>query len=368
MFKLGTWLGVVIATVLSTANARKFTKDKDAIRLENIKALTFYKDVETTHRRVPALPQLACVAGSGCPYYAPDTIRCVNSGTSYDEASVEWACTASLPPEFKLGSTNVVCEGYDSPDDDYILKGSCALEYRLLLTDLGHDKLNAQAGKSAFSSNDDDDGQSFWPDMIFWLIFALVAGYILYSLFQNLFGSDQNRRLRRPWSGRRGQGGWDDNDDDPPPPYFPNDPYEGPLSKPKTTRTTANQAGSSRASSSRTAANQNRQSNQRPWWQTFGAGAATGGAAAWMAANARNNRQQQEMRQGERQERPGRQSWTDGMFGRQGNSYDSGRRNGGSSSRSFSNSQQVGNSGGAFSGGISESRYESTGFGGTRRR
>ncbi|KAH0547857.1 hypothetical protein GP486_008402, partial [Trichoglossum hirsutum] len=54
--------------------------------------------------------------------------------------SIQWTCTASLPPEFKLGSTDVICEGYKSREDPYILKGSCGVEYRLILTDKGEEK------------------------------------------------------------------------------------------------------------------------------------------------------------------------------------------------------------------------------------
>ena len=34
----------------------------------------------------------------------------------------------------------VICEGYDYPDDPYILKGSCGLEYTLELTKEGHNR------------------------------------------------------------------------------------------------------------------------------------------------------------------------------------------------------------------------------------
>ncbi|ELR16590.1 uncharacterized protein ACA1_087850, partial [Acanthamoeba castellanii str. Neff] len=33
--------------------------------------------------------------------------------------------------DYKMGRIEVVCEGYDYPDDPYILKGSCGLEYRV---------------------------------------------------------------------------------------------------------------------------------------------------------------------------------------------------------------------------------------------
>ena len=42
-----------------------------------------------------------------------------------------------------LGSVNVICEGYDYPDDPYILAGSCGLEYTLELTQAGRERNNA---------------------------------------------------------------------------------------------------------------------------------------------------------------------------------------------------------------------------------
>jgi len=51
-------------------------------------------------------------------------MQCKNMGGEYDREDVQWSCTAELPDEFKLGRTEVVCEGYSSPDDAYVLKGT----------------------------------------------------------------------------------------------------------------------------------------------------------------------------------------------------------------------------------------------------
>jgi len=80
------------------------------------------------------------VGGNARGLYDVDVMRCTNSGADYDEDNVQWTCKAALPPEFKLGATDVMCEGYDSPDDPYILKGSCGVEYRLVLTEAGEKK------------------------------------------------------------------------------------------------------------------------------------------------------------------------------------------------------------------------------------
>lgn len=52
------WPLVLAALQLVSANPKTFTKEKEAVRLEDIKALTFHDGKETTHRRVRALPQV----------------------------------------------------------------------------------------------------------------------------------------------------------------------------------------------------------------------------------------------------------------------------------------------------------------------
>lgn len=74
-----------------------------------VESLTLRADRQTSHRRVPAVPQLKCVSSKDiCSKYKIDVLRCENKGTGYDSEDVQWSCTASLPPELKLGSTDVV--------------------------------------------------------------------------------------------------------------------------------------------------------------------------------------------------------------------------------------------------------------------
>ncbi|GAB1197380.1 hypothetical protein APSETT444_006673 [Aspergillus pseudonomiae] len=114
----------------------------NAILLSNVQTLTLRGNRLTTSRRVDPIPQLKCTGPSKriCDLYPIDVMRCTNAGYDYDEEDVQWTCTASLPQEFKLGSTDVVCEGYRNADDKWVLKGSCGVEYRLLLTELGERK------------------------------------------------------------------------------------------------------------------------------------------------------------------------------------------------------------------------------------
>jgi len=257
-------------------------------------------------------------------------MRCKNAGADYDENNIQWTCTASLPEEFKLGSTDVICEGYDSPDDPYILKGSCGLEYRLILTDKGHEKF----GKGRSRWGDDDGGsnepKSFGEQVasaLFWLVFIGILGWIVYSAFiarQQGPAPGGVAGVNRPgWGGGGGGGGWGggDDTDDPPPPYYDSRPGFN-----------KQNYGSTQGSS------------QQGWRPGFWSGAVGGAAGAW-AANRMANRGNQT-----------NNGWGNGGGSGWGNGGGSNWNNGEGSSRSSSGSS------------FSSTRHESTGFGSTSRR
>lgn len=147
------------------------SKAKDAVLLSKVKSLTLRDGKQTAHRRVSAVPQLTCVGGSAKGLYNVDVMRCENSGAEYDSEDIQWTCKASLPPEFKLGSTEVVCEGYDSPDDPFILKGSCGVEYRLILTEAGEQRYGKKTWiRSDHGTTSIDDGGTL-AAIAFWIVF-----------------------------------------------------------------------------------------------------------------------------------------------------------------------------------------------------
>lgn len=152
--------------------AKSFSKSKDAVLLSKVRSLTLLADKPTSHRRVSSIPQLTCVGGNAKGLYNVDVMRCTNSGSEYDAEDIQWTCQASLPPEFKLGSTEVVCEGYDNADDPYILKGSCGVEYRLILTDTGEAKYAGHAFNRYPNKPDRSNNvlNSFW-NLLFWAVF-----------------------------------------------------------------------------------------------------------------------------------------------------------------------------------------------------
>ncbi|RDW84746.1 hypothetical protein BP6252_02336 [Coleophoma cylindrospora] len=290
-----------------SALATKAKAPKNAVLLSNVKSLTLRHGSKTSHRRVPAVPQLQCVGGNAKGLYDVDIMRCTNQGSDYEDENIQWSCTANIPDEFKLGSTDVICEGYDSSDDPYVLKGSCGVEYRLVLTDKGEEKYGRRR-----------DGGSHGPDMqkeastLFWIVFALVAGWILYSIVSAYLRGDAARRPPRLggnggnfWGGG-GPGGGDPWD--PPPPYPGKRSYTRPGQQ------------------------------QEGWRPGFWSGTAAGAAAGYLAGN-----------RGRQQAPLGRSSW----FGGNGGMNYGTNPSAGPIPRS--------NSG-------SSSRHESTGFGSTSRR
>merc|ERR1719150_1320057 len=110
--------------------------EKDRVRLEDVQVLTLTRGAMTTGRRSSPVPQLACVGGSGRGEEQPERVQCYNRGS--DGRGVQWECKADMDNGLRFGQVEVVCEGYDHPDDPYILAGSCGLEYTLELTKEGH--------------------------------------------------------------------------------------------------------------------------------------------------------------------------------------------------------------------------------------
>ncbi|KAH8431311.1 DUF1183 domain protein [Aspergillus melleus] len=205
-----------------------------AILLSNVQTLTLRGDRLTSSRRVSPIPQLQCVGPSKkiCQSYPIDVMRCTNAGSDYNEEDVQWTCTASLPPELKLGSTDVICEGYRNADDPWVLKGSCGVEYRLLLTDLGEKKFGRQHDDNLSQGIARNKWQKLLAvvgDIIFYGFIAAVFAYILVPMVIQCFGGQGDRRRRTPGRGWGGGSGGDGGGGgggggggpyyDPPPPY-----------------------------------------------------------------------------------------------------------------------------------------------------
>ncbi|KAG5932716.1 hypothetical protein E4U53_001213 [Claviceps sorghi] len=211
--------------LISAPLTKAATRPKNAILLSQVESLTLRgHGAKTTHRRVSPIPQLKCVSSKEiCKLYDVEVMRCTNQGSSYGEEDIQWSCSASLPEELKLGSTEVICEGYANADDPYVLKGSCGVEYSLLLTGKGQARYPHIANpEGGFFS--DGRGGTDYAALLFLVIFVAVLVWILSSACKAAGGS--GRREQRTGGGGGGGGGpggfggggWGPGDD-PPPPY-----------------------------------------------------------------------------------------------------------------------------------------------------
>lgn len=239
MYNIATALAALLfASSGICARSSQNPPGKDALLLSNVQSLTLRGDRLTSSRRVSPIPQLNCVGPSKkiCDMYQIDTMRCTNEGHDYDAEDVQWTCTASLPPEFKLGATDVVCEGYRSSEDQWVLKGSCGVEYRLLLTEQGEqrfgktrsdtDRLSGMGrGIKKSTSRGSRNLMEWLGELIFWGFFVAVALFIFVPLISRLLGWQRNQIPRQPRRGWRGFGGFGGGGGDgdyppgPPPPY-----------------------------------------------------------------------------------------------------------------------------------------------------
>ncbi|KAG0054608.1 Store-operated calcium entry-associated regulatory factor [Gryganskiella cystojenkinii] len=179
---------------LDTTNAQK-------VLLRDVQTLTLHRGRMTTGRRSSPVPQLSCVGGNACGDYEPDVVQCTNAG--FDGSDVQWKCQADLPETIRFGELDVYCEGYSHPDDPYVLKGSCGLEYNLVYTNIHH-----LSGKGDFVSSFHGKQWSSKVkkqpliDTIYFWTWVGVVGMILFFMVKSCF--EQNNQ---------------DRHHDPPPPY-----------------------------------------------------------------------------------------------------------------------------------------------------
>lgn len=120
---------------VTAAGTKNDGKKSDKVYLRSVTALVFSEKGRTRSRSGLRRPQLACVGGSAAGFFFwggdryPRLVQCENIG--WDGASIQWRCLADLNEGLEFGDTVVTCEGYDSPHDEYIYRGSCRLEYTL---------------------------------------------------------------------------------------------------------------------------------------------------------------------------------------------------------------------------------------------
>ncbi|XP_078532634.1 store-operated calcium entry-associated regulatory factor isoform X2 [Lissotriton helveticus] len=199
--------------------------DHDKVLLREIQSITLYGDRYTNSRRSSPIPQLACTGGTaGCSSYIPQVVQCQNKG--WDGIDVQWECKADMDNSYRFGKLEVSCEGFDYPNDPYVLRGSCGLEYRLDLTEEGQRKSKSSYGGgssfgSGFSSYKNSPVSSEGGGAIVILVFLAIA-FGIYKLF--LSGGQQPQQPFADGTGH--QNAYGPSYQGPPPPGFSPD-YTG---------------------------------------------------------------------------------------------------------------------------------------------
>jgi len=148
-----------------------WSKSHKKILMSEVEALTFYNKKITTRRRSSPVPQLNCIGGCSSGY-KPETASCVNM--DFDGYDAQWDCRADMPSEYSFGNINVSCEGYDYPDDPYILARSCGLSYSLKKD--GCRNYNADSSYSYSSSSTD------LFDTVVWFVMVGLVCYVIYKV------------------------------------------------------------------------------------------------------------------------------------------------------------------------------------------
>lgn len=167
------WAAVALLALFVCAVAGEMGR----ILMRDVTALTFTKGKLSAGRRAAPVPQQLC-RGSACGRHQPDVVQCTQVGWDGD---AQWKCTADLEGGLRFGEVEVTCEGYDFPEDPYILRGSCGLEYTLVgeANDGGHSYGgydDAYYGKSSKGS---------WGSSIFLFVVLAFVAFAIYSILFN---------------------------------------------------------------------------------------------------------------------------------------------------------------------------------------
>jgi len=118
---------VVIFLVLGTSSSSPAGEEDEKVLERYVDTLTFEDGKFTTFRRTQPYPQIAC-SGNYC-----DEVQLQKHIVCDQLQPGQWRCEGSPYEKHKFHRTDVICEGYDSKDDPYILVGSCMVDYTLQL-------------------------------------------------------------------------------------------------------------------------------------------------------------------------------------------------------------------------------------------
>ncbi|CAG5118966.1 unnamed protein product, partial [Candidula unifasciata] len=156
-----------------------FNDHSEKILLSDVKALTLHHGQMTKSRRSPAVPQLKCVGGSAHYKFTPKVVQCINKGS--DGYDIQWECKTDMDNAYRFGHVEVTCEGYDYPNDPYVLKGSCGLEYTLEFTEEGLQR-ERQKGGYNYHGSYKFEGSSGGVNGLIFVATVILLMYFIYKV------------------------------------------------------------------------------------------------------------------------------------------------------------------------------------------
>lgn len=176
-----------IFTFLALFLIEQVSSKSDRIKLKDVQVLTLKKGKYTEARRSRRVHQLMCVGGTARCSYIPETVQCYNRG--WDGTSVNWECKADMDKKYSFGLLEVTCEGYDHPDDSYILAGSCGLEFTINVADGAPRQRNFNPPPYPKSMTPDDS--DLGSQSIFFIILVFGALFFIIYLFRSPPGAHE---------------------------------------------------------------------------------------------------------------------------------------------------------------------------------
>ena len=156
------------------------------VLLKDVQAITLREHEMTTGRRSSPMPQLQCVnqGSASCSGNKPKMVQCLNRGS--DGVDIQWECKGDMDRSIKFGSIEVSCEGYEYPDDPYILAGSCGLSYSLdYMSESRHKEHHHSTSKH---------GSSSWKTSVADLIVYCAIGLMVYALYKSCTSPQRDAR------------------------------------------------------------------------------------------------------------------------------------------------------------------------------
>lgn len=178
------WTFFLFGSILITTGLGWGSTDK--VKLTDVNVITLHQGEMTNSRRTHPVRQLQCVGGSaGCSAFIPKVVQCYNRGS--DGHDVQWECKTDMDSQYRFGEIAVNCEGYNYPDDPYVLKGSCGLEYTIDVVDRRHydsyyDSGQGDRGHHGHNNHKRHFGGSWLGSIIMWGVIAVIAYYVYQQL------------------------------------------------------------------------------------------------------------------------------------------------------------------------------------------